>query len=217
MGYIAANAEDNTTGLRLLIGDTSPLVAAGLAAMLTARGHVVVANVGNGADAAAAIAGGDIDVALLDLGLSDPTPMAIMGSMRGRRAVRVVVMAQDGEHAGLVDAIEAGVDGIVLKSQGPATLDMCLATVAAGGPWHDRRALAAAFERRRSAGAALQLTRRERDVARLVATGQRNRIIAGALGISEGTVKMHLHNVYAKMGVESRTQLAMDARVKALD
>ncbi|MGI4880973.1 MAG: helix-turn-helix domain-containing protein, partial [Janthinobacterium lividum] len=59
------------------------------------------------------------------------------------------------------------------------------------------------------------LTRRERDVARLVAAGQRNRTIADALGISEGTVKMHLHNVYAKLGLESRTQLAMDVRANA--
>ncbi len=56
------------------------------------------------------------------------------------------------------------------------------------------------------------LTPRERDVARLIAAGQRNRAIAVALGISEGTVKMHLHNVYAKLGLESRTQLAMAAQ-----
>ena len=56
------------------------------------------------------------------------------------------------------------------------------------------------------------LTPRERDVAQLVAAGQRNRTIADALGISEGTVKMHLHNVYAKLGLESRTQLALAAR-----
>jgi len=54
------------------------------------------------------------------------------------------------------------------------------------------------------------LTRRERDVADLVTAGRRNRAIADALGISEGTVKMHLHNVYAKLGLESRTQLAME-------
>jgi DNA-binding CsgD family transcriptional regulator len=57
-----------------------------------------------------------------------------------------------------------------------------------------------------------ELTPRERDVARLVAAGQRNRLIAATLGISEGTVKMHLHNVYVKLGLESRTQLAMSAR-----
>ncbi len=55
------------------------------------------------------------------------------------------------------------------------------------------------------------LTPRERDIARLVAAGQRNRAIGYALGISEGTVKMHLHNVYVKLGFESRTQLAMSA------
>ncbi len=72
------------------------------------------------------------------------------------------------------------------------------------------RIAAVAHEQRPRSGPAL--TPRERDVARLVAAGQRNRGIAGALGISEGTVKMHLHNVYAKLGLESRTQLAMAAR-----
>ncbi len=72
------------------------------------------------------------------------------------------------------------------------------------------RIAAVAGEQRPGTGPAL--TPRERDVARLVATGQRNRGIAAALGISEGTVKMHLHNVYAKLGLESRTQLAMAAR-----
>jgi len=60
-----------------------------------------------------------------------------------------------------------------------------------------------------AAGSSPALTPRERDVARLVAAGQRNRSIAASLGISEGTVKMHLHNVYTKLKLESRTQLAM--------
>jgi DNA-binding CsgD family transcriptional regulator len=60
------------------------------------------------------------------------------------------------------------------------------------------------------------LTRRERELALLVATGQRNRSIGDRLGISEGTVKMHRHDIYAKLGIEIRTQRATDARVRAV-
>ncbi len=73
--------------------------------------------------------------------------------------------------------------------------------------------IAVAAGAQRAAGTTPALTPRERDVARLVTAGQRNRAIAATLGISEGTVKMHLHNVYAKLGLESRTQLAMSTRV----
>jgi two-component system nitrate/nitrite response regulator NarP len=85
----------------------------------------------------------------------------------------------------------------------------------AGGTWFDREAASQARDRAAARTGALTLTRRERDVARLVASGKRNRDIANELGISEGTVKMHLHNAYAKLGLESRTQLAMDERLRA--
>lgn len=73
-------------------------------------------------------------------------------------------------------------------------------------------AIAAVAGEQNPARAVPALTPRERDIARLVVAGHRNRGIAAALGITEGTVKMHLHNVYAKLGLESRTQLAMSAR-----
>jgi DNA-binding NarL/FixJ family response regulator len=129
-------------------------------------------------------------------------------------ALPIVVIAPSANYPGLVGVIERGAAGLVLGSESTESLKLCLAAVAGGGRWFDQAALAEIAERSEALNDALLLTRRERDVARLVATGQRNRAIADSLGISEGTVKMHLHNVYAKLGLQSRTQLAMDERLR---
>jgi two-component system nitrate/nitrite response regulator NarL len=127
----------------------------------------------------------------------------------------VVITASGADHGGLADIVESTAAGIVLKTDACENLSHCLAAVLAGGSWFDRQTLALAHDRAAARTGAATLTRRERDVSRLVATGQRNRDIATTLGISEGTVKMHLHNVYGKLGLESRTQLAMDERLRA--
>ena len=199
---------------RLLVGDRLPMVAAALSALLTAQGQSVVACVTNGAAAAAAILSGGIDIAILDIEMEGPSPLKLLARRAPR--VAVIVTAPSADHHLVGEAIAAGVDGLVLKTEPGECLRHCITAVSMGGRWHDRGATARARDRNFALGAAELLTRRERDVARLVATGQRNRIIAGHLGISEGTVKMHLHNVYAKLGLESRTQLAMDERLRML-
>lgn len=202
---------------RLLVGDAQPLVAAALTALLTEAGHDVVATVHSGAEAEAAIGTGGIDIAILDIDFADPSPLALAAALgQGRLRVPLIVTAPDTDHPALSHTIESGIDGLVLKSQAASGLGHCITTVIAGGQWFDRRAMVRALDRHHIMGGANNLTPRERDVARLVATGQRNRNIADTLGITEGTVKMHLHNVYAKMGVQSRTQLAMDERLRML-
>lgn len=214
MRWNEANGEHANQRLRLLVGDAQPLVAAALSALLATRGHSIVATVTTDAQAEAAILAGGIDVAVLDIDLVHP---ALVSHVQGRaQRLPLVIIAPGADHPALIHAIEAGVEGAVLKSEAATSLEHCLTTVGAGGQWLDRRAVSIALDRRNAMGGANQLTRRERDVVKLVASGQRNRNIADCLGISEGTVKMHLHNVYAKMGLQSRTQLAMDDRLRSL-
>ncbi len=208
MGICMTEARVDDRAARLLVGDRAPLVAAALATWLGIQGHDVVARGSSAPAIAAALAEGGIDIAIVCIDLAGAVQPA---RRRGDRpAVKLIVIAPDAGHPRIGDVLARGADGLVLKSAPPETLEQCLAAVRAGGKWHDGAAMA-------SADKAVEiglLTPRERDVARLVAAGQRNRCIGEALGISEGTVKMHLHNVYAKLGIESRTQLATDTRLR---
>ncbi|MFZ4688504.1 MAG: response regulator transcription factor [Polymorphobacter sp.] len=202
---------------RLLIADRQPLVASALAALVTSQGFDVTEQARTGAEADAAMVGSGIDLAIFDIDLVDPGPTELLDRLRSRgQRLPVIITAPGPEHPALTSILESSADGLVLKCEPPESLFHCLSTVTAGGQWFDRLAMSRALERVQALNGAATLTRRERDVARLVATGQRNRDIAGALGISEGTVKMHLHNVYSKLGLESRTQLAMDERLRML-
>ncbi len=215
---------DDGRRLRLLVGDRQPLVADAIAAMLIQHGHEITTRAANGADAAAAIASSGIDIALLDIELADPSPLTLLARRptkartAGNAGPAIVLVVPGPGHASASAAIAARPDGLVLKSSSAAALHECIGAIIAGGRWIDpaaAAATAAAAARIASAHSGL-LTRRESEIARLVATGERNRSIGDRLGISEGTVKMHLHNVYAKLGIETRTQLAMDERVRAI-
>ncbi len=201
--------------LRLLVADRHPLVTEALAALLVAQGFQVDFRTSNGEGALAIIVEGRVDIAVIDIDLVDSGPASLLRE-RGDSDVALIFTAPTADHTGVAVALEGGANGLVLKSEAAESLAHCIATVSGGGQWFDLSARDRANDRQHSIGGARNLTRRERDVARLVATGQRNRNIAGTLGISEGTVKMHLHNVYAKLGLESRTQLAMDERLRMM-
>jgi DNA-binding NarL/FixJ family response regulator len=188
---------------RLLIGDTQHLVADALSALVSARGYDVFSRAHDVTGATAALHDQEIDIAVLAADLVTDALLATIASVRATgRVVSIVVTAASADNEG-VDALLGGsCDGLVLKDGSSDWLFHCLAGVHSGGQWFDPRAMAAA--------------RTRRETARAAGGGRRNRDIATCLGISEGTVKMHLHNAYAKLGVESRTQLAMDARVRKL-
>jgi DNA-binding NarL/FixJ family response regulator len=134
-----------------------------------------------------------------------------------RHAARVVLFTgriNDGE---VLDAVRLGVAGIVLKENAPRLLLQCVRKVAAGEQCLDSGAVQSALHRgAQPRPASLQLTRRELDIVRMAATGARNKEIGEKLGISEGTVKMHLHSIYGKLRVSGRVELTIYAREHAL-
>ena len=114
-----------------------------------------------------------------------------------------------------------GIRGIISRSISPDLLVRCVRKVYAGGQWLEKRSIARALEKmmKREAGATAMaevLTPREMEVARMVANGLRNRQIAETLSITEGTVKIHLHKVYEKLGVDGRVALSLYGREKGL-
>jgi DNA-binding NarL/FixJ family response regulator len=121
-----------------------------------------------------------------------------------------------------LEAIRLGVQGVVLKEMAPRLLLQCVRTVYAGGQWLERRSTAHALKKmldRENAAqvvAKAKLTPREVEIVRAVATGLRNREIAEKLNVSEGTIKVHLHNIYEKVSVDSRVALTLYARDQGL-
>lgn len=187
-----------------LVAHPFPLVVEALATLLETAGYRVTrsADPDRTRDAAS-------DLAIIAVGSDD---IALLRERR-RAGGRTIMLCDDLATAPLLAAVDV-VDGVLASTAPVDAVRSCVEAVAAGGQWLDPAAAKLLLDRddRPSAPA---LTRRERDVAELVAAGQRNRAIADTLGISEGTVKMHLHNVYAKLGLESRTQLAMNVRARA--
>nr|WP_295661107.1 response regulator transcription factor [Polymorphobacter sp.] len=190
----------------LAIAHPFPLVVEALATIATAAG--IAASVTAAADESDAVLL-EADLAIIAVQLGG------IAILRARRAVgvpTVIVFDQPNPEA-LLAAVELAAEGVVLTTSKAEAVAACLTAVAAGEQWRDPEATRLIIERvTRPAGPTL--TRREQDVANLVFAGQRNRAIGDALGISEGTVKMHLHNVYAKLGLQSRTQLAMELRTR---
>jgi two-component system nitrate/nitrite response regulator NarP len=115
-----------------------------------------------------------------------------------------------------VECVEAGVEGLVLKQTEAALLLTCLNEVKQGRRWIDQtvlqKALGRATGNRGDNGPLAKLSAREREIVQLVGDNLRTRAIADKLGISEGTVKVHLHNAYQKLGVRSRIEIVLMMR-----
>ena len=121
----------------------------------------------------------------------------------------------------VLEAVKLGAAGLVLKESPPDTLVSCVRRVHQGEQWIDQdtvsRAFRAVLDREAAAReASLTLTPREIEIVRMVAQGLRNKAIAERLSISEGTVKVHLHNIYEKFGVDGRLELVLCAQQKGL-
>ena len=104
--------------------------------------------------------------------------------------------------------LQAGASGIVRKSADLRTLIDCVSTVAAGRNWMEDAVFSQGGHRGR--GSPSELTAREQQVLQLVRQGYRNKEIAQELGITPGTVKIHLKHVFEKTGVRGRYALALE-------
>jgi DNA-binding NarL/FixJ family response regulator len=172
---------------------------------------MVVAAVSTGAEALIAVRAYQPDIALLDLAMPRPGGMELLRILNTERnGVRVVFMTASISNEDVIEAMAAGVAGILLKESAPEDMLTCLQTVAQGERWLPRSVVAPALsaelyrDRRCEDG----LTPREKEIVRCVTRGLSNKHVARQLNISEGTVKMHLHNIYSKVGVNNRTALA---------
>lgn len=198
---------------RVLLADDHPFMRAGVEAVLRDSPFEIVATAASGDEALAKIAEADPELCIFDIRMPGRNGVEVLEDMRRGGDVRpVVLLTAELEDAALLAAVQAGVNGIVLKDVAEDALLDCLSAVAGGGravpPELLQRALDLSL-RGEPKHPLEGLTPRERQIAEHVGRGQRNREIAEALGMSEGTVKVYLHTIYQKLGIENRTELAL--------
>ena len=202
----------------VLLADDHSFLRAGVEAVLRGTRFKLVATASRGDEALAEIAKHDPDICILDIRMPGGSGVEVLEQMRSEGDERPVVLltAEMEDHA-LIAAVRSGVNGIVLKEGAADSLVGCLEQVEGGRRAIPPELLQHALDlslRTEPSDPLSQLTPRERQIAELVSHGLRNRDIAARLGVTEGTVKVYLHSVYQKIGVENRTELALIARGK---
>jgi DNA-binding NarL/FixJ family response regulator len=209
--------------IRVVLVDDHRLVRVGLGAVLGAADDVqVVGEAEDGRQALDLLADTEADVVLMDLS------MPVMDGVEATRTLlardpsaRVVVLSSFADGARVRAAIAAGASGYVLKDCAPDELLSAVRAAADGHTPLDPRVAGALLPGRTSSGhvttPAAGLSERETQVLRLAAQGLANKQIARTLEIAERTVKVHLGNVFRRIGVNDRTSAALWARENLSD
>ena len=197
----------------VLIADDHPFIRTGVQAVLEPTPFRVVAAVGSGEEALGAIRALDPEICIFDVTMPPPDGVETLKTLRAAGDARAVVLltAQIDDQR-LLEAIDAGVNAIVGKEGAEDVLVDSLARVLAGERVIAPELMARArqqSDRRQSRSPFAALTPRERTIVALAMRGTRNREIAAELGITEGTVKVYLHALYQKLGIDNRTELAV--------
>jgi DNA-binding NarL/FixJ family response regulator len=207
--------------IRLVLADQHPIVLDALEELFRRDGgFTVLDRCLSGAETLAAVRKHRPDVLVLDLQLPEQDGLAVLAQMSEEKLpTSIVLFTAIADEMVILDALRLGTKGVVLKEMAPRLLVQCVRRVHAGGHWLERRSASAVMDKliRREAGIrelGRVLTPREIGVVTLAASGLRNKGIAEQLHIAEGTVKLHLHNIYDKLQVKDRlrlTQLAQRA------
>ncbi len=200
--------------MRVLLLDDHEIVRRGLKDLLQAEpGIEVVAEAGTVAEVRAQIPSLSIDVAVLDGRLPDGSGIDVCRDLRSAHPrVRALILTSYDDEQALFSAIMAGASGYLLKQVRGTDLVAAVRAVAAGRSLLDPAVTARVLQRVRGDqpdDRLASLTERERRVLELVADGMTNRQIAGELFLAEKTVKNHVSNLLAKLGLERRTQAAV--------
>ncbi len=193
-----------TCAIRVLLADDHAIVRNGVAQILNEeRGISVVAEAADGAEAVEFFARERPDVALIDLRMPKLEGVQVVERIRERfpTAAIVILTTYDTDND-IERALRAGAKAFLVKDVSPRDLVECVRAVHAGRTWVSQQVAAKLVAHVTN----VRLTRRELAVLRLLAAGNSNREIGDALGISDGTVKIHVTHLFAKLGVASRTE-----------
>ena len=209
--------------INLVVADPHPVFLLGMERLLTAEPDMnVLAYCTSTGEIQEKIRQERPDLLILDLGFRDRNGLDLVRELRRENVpIKVIVLTNGLDDEQTIDTLRLGVQGVLLKNMPAHLLPQCIRKVHAGGQWMEKQSLGHAFEKmlRREAGArrmATILTDRETEIMCLVAQGMSNRLISERLSVGEGTVKVHVHNIYSKLGVNNRVDLTLYAQKKGL-
>jgi two-component system, NarL family, nitrate/nitrite response regulator NarL len=208
----------------IVLADNHPIVIEGLKGLIAGESDMnIVAACSSGAEALEALREKRADVLLASLDLPDISGLDLLRTLRledlDTRCVLFVGSIGDEDAA---EAMRLRVEGILLKEMPTRLVLQCIRKVHDGGRWVETQSMTRVVDRlqaqQNGRGEFLErLSPREQEVTRLVMSGLNNKDIAATLSLSVGTIKIHLHNIYEKLGLRSRLELAAYAREKGFD
>jgi len=221
--------EKKKTTVRILLADDHPIVRDGLKKLLQLEEDFeVVGEAGDGREVLEKCHELDPDVLLLDLRMPNLDGLsALQALQQTNKRTRVFILTASEDKNEFVQAMKLGCSGIVLKQTAPDLIVKSIRKVNSGEIWLDSLTTAAVMRQfstgLESAGGGggkgrerSPLSAREREIVALVAQGYKNKEMAEKMFISEQTVKNHLHNIFDKLGVSDRLELALYAIHKGL-
>ncbi len=208
--------------IRLVLADAHPIVLEGMRHLFRKeRDLKVLACCASEEETLSAVERHRPAVLVLDLHLPPRGGLATLRNLPTSHGPKVVLAAGSIPQDEIANALHLGVRGVVLKEMTPDLIVKCIRQVHQGAMWLEHTSAFAVMNRMLRRESDLErlkhsLTRRELEVLQLVAVGLRNKDITGRLKITEGTVKIHLHNIYGKLGARDRVDLVLRAREGAL-
>jgi len=236
---MVAPINDNSEGtekkkatVRIVIADDHPIVRDGLKKLLLLEDDFeIVGEAGDGREVLEKVQALDPDVLLLDLRMPNLDGLsALQALQQTNKRTRVIVLTASEDKNEFVQAMKLGCSGIVLKQTAPDLIVKSIRKVNSGEIWLDSNTTAAVMRQfstgqegstggGQASGKSRErspLSTREREIVALVAQGYKNKEMAEKMFISEQTVKNHLHNIFDKLGVSDRLELALYAIHKGL-
>ena len=212
----------NQQEVRILLADDHPIFRDGLKRLLEAEaGLKVIAEASNGVEAVKLVKQHKPDLLLLDLSMPQQTGIEAIRELGSLGAsIRIILLTAAVEKSQIVEALQLGARGVVLKDSATQLLIQAIRVVMSGEYWVGREQVSnlvqylrtlmqttAQEARQRKFG----LTPRELEIVSAVVAGFANKEIAEHFKISEDTVKHHLSNIFDKLGVSTRLELALFA------
>ena len=206
--------------IRVLVADDHTIFRDGLCRLLEAEADIsVIGQARSGRECVEMTGKLKPDIVLLDLKMPDQDGLTVLTELGGPESqVRTIVLTASEDEQDYVETVKRGARGIVLKQAATERLLEGIRKVHRGEIWIDQRVAAEVMKAMTRpgpqagvAGEKALLTPREAEIVTLVTQGFRNKEIAEKLSISEQTVKNHLQNIYDKLGVSDRLELALYA------